>query len=211
MGPQSGSRMGEQFGGGGCGASMSSGPAIPIISQQLCQYLLLCWVWNQQTFRGPAGNAALSCQAMQGHCFPRLQIPPGQFVLFNGASFLADLSASGLQVRTSLQRGHKALSAQVGGKLTHAARCHISPPISTQPPRRTRCCVTSARNTAVPDGTSRLPPPSHGQLPDDRAAELLSAAHAHPLDILALRKYKGLVEQYGFAGGIYVQVGAVPL
>jgi hypothetical protein len=67
------------------------------------------------------------------------QIPPGQFVLFNGASFLADLSASGLQ------------------------------------------------------------------LPDDRAADLLSAAQAHPLDVLALRKYKGLVEQYGFAGGIYVQ------
>ena len=45
------------------------------------------------------------------------------------------------------------------------------------------------------------------QLPDERAAELLGGAQAHPLDPLALRKYKGLVEQYGFAGGIYVQVG----
>lgn len=39
------------------------------------------------------------------HCFTRaivdacsLQIHPGQFVLFNGASFLSDLSAGGLQV-----------------------------------------------------------------------------------------------------------------
>lgn len=47
------------------------------------------------------------------------------------------------------------------------------------------------------------------QLPDDRAADLLSAATAHPLDVLAIRKYKGLVEQYGFAGGIYVQVSMI--
>ena len=80
---------------------MSSGSAIPIISQHMCQYpqLLVCWVWNRQTFRGPAASAALSCQAVPLHCVTRLQIPPGQFVLFNGASFLADLSASGLQVR----------------------------------------------------------------------------------------------------------------
>ncbi len=32
-----------------------------------------------------------------------VQIHPGQFVLFNGASFLADLSASGLQVRGPAQ------------------------------------------------------------------------------------------------------------
>jgi hypothetical protein len=45
------------------------------------------------------------------------------------------------------------------------------------------------------------------QLPEERAAELLGGAEAYPLDSLVVRRYKGLVEQYGFAGGIYVQVG----
>ena len=48
-------------------------------------------------------------------------------------------------------------------------------------------------------------PPSL-QLPEDRAAELLGGCRQYPLDALVVRRYKGLVEQYGFAGGIYVQV-----
>ncbi|KAL4424856.1 hypothetical protein ABPG77_011106 [Micractinium sp. CCAP 211/92] len=66
-------------------------------------------------------------------------VPAGQFVLFNGASFLADLSPGGLQ------------------------------------------------------------------LPEDLAAQLLTASRQYPVDAMAVRRYKGLVEQYGFAGGIYVQ------
>ncbi|KAL4421350.1 hypothetical protein ABPG75_010641 [Micractinium tetrahymenae] len=66
-------------------------------------------------------------------------VPPGQFVLFNGASFLADLSPGGLQ------------------------------------------------------------------LPEDLTAQLLTASRQYPIDAMVVRRYKGLVEQYGFAGGIYVQ------
>jgi hypothetical protein len=49
------------------------------------------------------------------------------------------------------------------------------------------------------------------QLPEDRAAELLGTCRQFPVDALVLRRYKGLVEQYGFAGGIYVQVGQLGL
>lgn len=49
------------------------------------------------------------------------------------------------------------------------------------------------------------PQPTATQLPEDRAAELLQGCSGYPIDAMVVRRYKGLVEQYGFAGGIYVQ------
>ena len=141
-----------------------------------------------------------------------LQVPPGQFVLFNGASFLADLSASGLQVGCLLAaEPHPLGSLARQGSAPMLCCCPSSPSAPRAPSAARDAAPTALLSEAPPQ--LRLPPqipPSRVhrmQLPDERAAELLGGAQAHPLDPLALRKYKGLVEQYGFAGGIYVQVG----
>eukprot|EP00887_Chlorella_sp_A99_P004784 scaffold4.g4784.t1 len=58
------------------------------------------------------------------------------------------------------------------------------------------------------NGASFLLDPRPGaalSLPDEKVAGLLSAAERRPLDKLAVSKYKGLVEQYRFAGGVYLQ------
>jgi hypothetical protein len=128
------------------------------------------------------------------------QIAPGQCVLFNGASFLADLSHGGLQASAGAGLGlgegrNGASGVQMEGRLCAACMLdlHAWPPV--HPPFEPLTLPT-------------IYPPTHPlQLPEDRAAELLGGAEAYPLDSLVVRRYKGLVEQYGFAGGIYVQVG----
>ena len=57
------------------------------------------------------------------------------------------------------------------------------------------------------NGASFLADLSHGglQLPDDLADALLGGATHYPLDSMTLRRYKGMVDLYGFSGGIYVQ------
>jgi hypothetical protein len=43
------------------------------------------------------------------------------------------------------------------------------------------------------------------QMPDEKMAGVLAQSESRPVDELALRKYRGLVEAYRFAGGVYLQ------
>lgn len=86
------------------------------------------------------------------------QITPGQFVLFNGASFLADLSANGLQV------GWAGVGGWVGGRVCGCCGCERGPEAALYWEHLSAAWAGGLRAlgwAGLPSSFTRVPGPTH--------------------------------------------------